>query len=252
MLPASVRSKNRIELETEILCATLRQSWANEDWAGAVKCSSQLNHLFPDLVAEQASGSGLSVDYYQILGLKPHATAQNITTSFLASVRSMLKIKKLEISELSTYHRILDAGFILRKPRLRLSHDLVCVRSILQDKAATPSESAPPAATPERLPELVAFMHDAAIIGLPEVQALTAQLSLAPEIPAEQLVVNAGYATLSEMKAICLGQSLVAQGKVTMAQFQVAFYDERNSGVRMAESLQVRGWLTTQSNQPGV
>ena len=31
-----------------------------------------------------------------------------------------------------------------------------------------------------------------------------------------------------------------------MAQFQVAFYDERYSGLRMAESLQVRGWLSVE------
>jgi hypothetical protein len=31
-----------------------------------------------------------------------------------------------------------------------------------------------------------------------------------------------------------------------MAQFAVAMYDERTQGIRMAESLQIRGWLETQ------
>jgi hypothetical protein len=36
------------------------------------------------------------------------------------------------------------------------------------------------------------------------------------------------------------------QGQIDIGQFCVAMYDERMSGIRMAESLQVRGWLDTQ------
>ncbi|MBK9281374.1 MAG: hypothetical protein IPM93_24710 [Candidatus Obscuribacter sp.] len=52
--------------------------------------------------------------------------------------------------------------------------------------------------------------------------------------------------TDSEMKSLQLAEYLLSQGKINMGQFCVAMYDERMTGVKMAESLQVRGWLETQ------
>ena len=43
-----------------------------------------------------------------------------------------------------------------------------------------------------------------------------------------------------------LAEYLLSQEKITIDQFAVAMYDERTQGIRMAESLQVRGWLDTQ------
>lgn len=96
------------------------------------------------------------------------------------------------------------------------------------------------------LPPLIKLMEAAHLITGVEVQALKAQIQLAPNIAAEQLVMNAGYATKQEISSLHLAQDLLARGRITMAQFQVAMYDERTSGLRMAESLQVRGWLETQ------
>jgi hypothetical protein len=48
------------------------------------------------------------------------------------------------------------------------------------------------------------------------------------------------------LKSLQLAEDLLAQGKITIGQFAVAMYDERMQGIRMAESLQIRGWLETQ------
>ncbi|MBX9686599.1 MAG: hypothetical protein K2X27_07845 [Candidatus Obscuribacterales bacterium] len=96
------------------------------------------------------------------------------------------------------------------------------------------------------LPSVIRLMESAHLISKLEVQALKAQIQLAPNIPVDQLVINAGYATKQELSSLKLAQDLLASGKITMAQFQVAMYDERTSGLRMAESLQVRGWLETE------
>lgn len=97
------------------------------------------------------------------------------------------------------------------------------------------------------LPPLIKLMEAAHLITSVEVQALKAQIQLAPNIAAEQLVMNAGYATKQEISSLHLAQDLLARGRITMAQFQVAMYDERTSNLRMAESLQVRGWLESET-----
>jgi hypothetical protein len=56
------------------------------------------------------------------------------------------------------------------------------------------------------------------------------------------------------MKSLQLAEQLISQDKISMAQFAVAMYDERTQGVKMAESLQVRGWLNTETkryDEPG-
>jgi hypothetical protein len=162
------------------------------------------------------------------------------------------------------YYRILDAGFILRKPRLRLSHDLIVGRAQLVDKKHIPddgtfelmelTEERPPQPmmvttqpiVQQPLPMLIELLKAAQIIGSAEVQALTNQMRSFPEVPVSDLVLSAGYVNENEMKSLHLAEFLLSQGKIDIGQFCVAMYDERMSGIRMAESLQVRGWLDTQ------
>jgi len=100
------------------------------------------------------------------------------------------------------------------------------------------------------LPGVIKLLEAAHLITKVEVQALKAQMQLAPNIAAEQLLLNAGYATKNELTSLKLAQNMLATGKINMAQFQVAMYDERTSGLRMVESLQVRGWLETEVKNP--
>jgi hypothetical protein len=95
------------------------------------------------------------------------------------------------------------------------------------------------------LPMLIELLKAAQIIGSAEVQALTNQMRSFPDVPVADLVLSAGYVTESEMKSLQLAEFLLSQGKIDICQFCVSMYDERLTGVRMAESLQVRGWLET-------
>lgn len=104
----------------------------------------------------------------------------------------------------------------------------------------------PQAAANKAIPMTVQLLQAAQFITDVEVQAIMVQMDFAPNIPVEKLILNAGYVTQQEMASVKLGESLLQQGKISMAQFQVAIYDERTSGLRMAESLQVRGWLNTE------
>ena len=46
----------RLELECQILCNALRQSWTASDLVGVVTAARQLAEFFPDLTVNQPSG----------------------------------------------------------------------------------------------------------------------------------------------------------------------------------------------------
>jgi hypothetical protein len=469
---------NRVELESQVLCAALRQTLFAKDRVGAFTSVKELSHLFPDLLPpperddEQANSN--KSNYYALLNIKPQTAANGVLAAYLRAVRRFLRTRKVADGR-AEYSNILNAGFVLRKPRLRLSHDLVVARRWLHDESrraaaaaditadripvaqpqpasaappaiapaptpavpqasspapspqmpppmpqappplpqappvppvstptqaaaaapghtAMPSDTVParaavvgpqaapsltsrseelptpkpataptpfveppplsplatkltqapapasanpaagplarPITTPEAppppqpryeampatsvpkplpqaepaeeaaevlpvamraqayqqepaaplrqerppgrisktaafvfdesqlrkpmlpdekpLPMLVVLLEAAQVIGAMEVQALKAQLERAPNVPVERHIINAGYITQSELDSVRLGENLLQRGKISMAQFQVAFYDERYSGLRMAESLQVRGWLSVE------
>ncbi len=237
-------SINKIELESQILCTALRQSIATEDIEGAMVSTRELGQLFPDLLPAMDNEFGGS--YYQKLDVPMPAPTSMVTARYFKAVRKALKDGAFEehTRKYQEYQRILDAGFILRRTRLRISHDLLLSRHWLSQFKEIPEVAeSPQPSTPIKLPLLIELLKIAQFIGEPEIQALTAQMTLAPEIPLPQLVLDSGYVSQKEMKSLELAQMLLEEGSITLSQFQVAIYDERYSGIRMAESLQVRGWL---------
>ncbi len=259
MLDRGAGPKNKVELESQILCAALRQSWAAKEPMGALTSARELYQLFPDLLPPpKLNANAKPANCYERLGLKPQAAASAVGAAFLKTAKRFLRQEAAKDNR-EDYNRILDAGFILRKPRLRLSQDLVVVRSWLIETHTIPddgtleaieSEDRPPEPAMLKtqplvaeLPRLVQLLREAQFIGPAEVQALVAQMTLAPEVEIERLVLDSGYVTPQEMNSLKLAELLLEKGQINMAQFQVAIYDERTSGIRMAESLQVRGWL---------
>jgi hypothetical protein len=254
---------NRIELESQILCASLRQSWAMLDVEGMITAARQLYQLFPDLLPPLKENNGQQpVNLYELLGVSSDAAQTAVIAAYLRAVKRFLRDYSAKENR-EQYFMYLNAGYVLRKPRLRLSHDLVVVRHYLIQKKAIPedgtidfvelpfkTEMPPKLVTTQQvtppLPTLVELLKQAQIIGIPEVQALINQMTLAPEIPVQELILSAGYVTDLELKSLQLAEYLLAQGTINMGQFAVAMYDERTQGVRMAESLQNRGWLETQ------
>jgi hypothetical protein len=260
---------NRIELESQILCASLRQSWAINDTEGVITVARQLYQLFPDLLpAYKPGNNGAPDSLYDFLNTVCDAPQTSVIAAYLRAIKRYLRSG--EVKELKDeYIRVLNAGYILRKPRLRLSHDLIIVRQWLLDQGAIPEDGTidfvqpSPVAEPApllhktqqiplpKLPPLVELLRESQMIGPAEVQALVNQMHIAPEIPVQELVLSAGYVSDLELKSLQLAEYLLGQGKITMAQFAVAMYDERTQGVRMAESLQNRGWLETEVKSYG-
>jgi hypothetical protein len=259
---ADMGGANRIELESQILCSALRLSWADADDTGVFQAARELYQLFPDLLPPPKGKAPDELrNLYGLFELKCDVPQSAVLAAYLKALKKFLREHNVRDNR-EDYYRLLSAGFVLRKPRLRLSHDLVSVRNWLIDQNVIPddgtlellSERPEPQAAQmiktepitASLPPLVELLKYAQIIGPAEVQALSNQMQMAPEIPITDLVLSAGYVTEQEMKSLQLAEFLLSQGRITMPQFAVAMYDERTQGVRMAESLQVRGWLETQ------
>jgi len=265
---------NRIELESQILCSALRLSWADDDSKGLVRSARELYQLFPDLLPPPKQDVGeRPTDYYDLLQVRCDVPQSLVVAGYLRAAKNFLRTQSVK-DRRQDYFKILTAGFVLRKPRLRLSHDLVIGREWLIQRGVIPEDGtleeieeirkeaeaiALGVAEPvpvqrqktqpivaEKLPMLIELLKYGQIIGPAEVQALTNQMTVAPEIPVKELILSAGYVTDSEMNSLQLAEYLLSQDKITLAQFAVAMYDERTQGIKMAESLQVRGWLETQ------
>ncbi len=257
---------NRIELESQILCSALRLSWADDDSEGVFRSCRELYQLFPDLLPAPRPDGGAPRDLYDLIQIRCDVPQSMVVAGYFRAAKKFLRDNDAKTSR-EEYFRILNAGFVLRKPRLRLSHDLVVGRQWLVEKRMIPDDGTlePIEDTKEResripepsqlvrtqpitesLPVMIELLKYAQIIGPAEVQALSNQMSIAPEVTVAELILSAGYVTESEMKSLQLAEYLLSQEKITMAQFAVAMYDERTQGIRMAESLQVRGWLDTQ------
>ncbi len=256
---------NRIELESQILCSALRLSWADDDIEGVLKSARELYQLFPDLLPPpKPEIAEKPTNLYQMLRLRCDVPQSSVVAGYFNAAKRFLRSENIK-EQRQDYYKILTAGFTLRKPRLRLSHDLIVVRQLLIDRKVIPDDGTlEPISAPvgsrepepmqmvrtvpldQKLPMLIELLKHAQIIGPAEVQALTNQMSIAPEIPVSELILSAGYVTDPEMKSLQLAEVLISQDKITVGQFAVAMYDERTQGVRMAESLQVRGWLPTE------
>lgn len=271
---ASPGGANRIELESQILCAALRQSWADTDATGMVKACQELYQLFPDLLPPPKSEQvDVPANYYDLLEIACDVNPSMVLAAYFKAIKRFLREHPSPKDLKEDYYRLLNAGFILRKPRLRLSHDLIVARGALVESRVIPEDGtlemieAPTAAQPvaeqiaerqmvttqplqETVPMLIDLLKQAQFIGPAEVQALKNQMNLYPDIPLVDLVLQAGYVTEPEMKSLQLAEYLLSANKITMGQFAVAMFDERTTGIRMAESLQVRGWLSTETPPP--
>lgn len=262
---ADTGGANRIELESQILCAALRGSWADNDVAGQVNSCSELYQLFPDLVPDlRPNQKETPRNHYGILSIDCDVPPSIVVAGFFKAAKQFLRQHNPKDMR-PEYYQILDAGFILRKPRLRLSHDLIVNRSELIQGQSIPDDGTFELLSQEEvrapqpmmvttqpivhqpLPMLVELMKEAQFVGAAEVQALTNQMRSFPDVSLAELVLSAGYVTESEMASLQLAELLLSRGQINMGQFCVAMYDERMTGVKMAESLQVRGWLDTQS-----
>lgn len=176
---------NRIELESQILCSALRLSWADSDNTGVVRSARELYQLFPDLMPPPKNDvPERPENYYELLNLRCDVPQSLVVAGYLRAAKKFLRTQNVKENR-QDYYKILTAGFILRKPRLRLSHDLITGRewliqtqTIPEDGTLEPIATAPATREPEpvqlvktqpivatQLPTLIVLLKYAQIIG---------------------------------------------------------------------------------------
>jgi hypothetical protein len=264
MTTRALQAANKLEFDFESLSLSLRNSWCRQDSSEAAAVLQELSQLCPDLAtapepATNASmaGSEPRFNYYDMLKLNAAATQQEIITSFFKQLHQMLKDKG-RFTRSRNYIKLLNAAFVLRRPRLRLSHDLAAVAGWLQggssdctapESIKTADADLPPqegVVLDTEAPLLLHLLEQSHMVSTDECRALLAQMKRAPGIKLRSLVLKVGYVSPEEMASLKLAEMLLENKQVTVQQIIVALYDERNCGVRMAESLQTRGWLPVQ------
>lgn len=206
-----VGGSNRLELETRILCSALRQSRADSDEVSIATVWRQLSHLFPDLI-EQNSEDGEPIDYYKVLQVE-YDQGTLIRSAYFISVKQFLRNNPDPSSVPDEYFRLLDAGLVLRRERLRLSHDLISTRTA--NKVRDYQEDT----IDFYNPLLIELLRVCDIISDLEVLALRNQLAMHPDIPLFQLILQAEYVSEPELIKLECVEHAIRSGQLTLAQF---------------------------------
>ncbi|GEM_PF-2218818 len=191
-------------------------------------------------------------DLYEALGVVPMSSIETIHVHYLRQVRKLLIAQQLtrdtSVWDFRGRLRAMSiAHDVLRDPVTRTDYDfrLLGLRG----------QSAPP------VPELPGDMQTTITgtrpglrIGelLQACEVLeAADLDVAvdmhramPNMPFGQFLVRQDFLSQQELDSALLGQRLIVDGKITVAQFQVAMFSVRSDGVPLGKTLVDRGWVT--------
>lgn len=212
----------RLEMECQILTMALRQSWSSRDPVGAVNAAGILNEIFPDLVSEYTSNPTPS-DLYNFLELNPDAGPLVIRKAYHYAIRRFLRENKGSAlrRKRTDFFRVLDAGIIMRKSRLRLSHDLAVLRSqLISNRIIGPEgnfvlagRTKDETRAASEIPEVLEKLIERKVIGNQEAKAILNQMVLFPNISCRDLIISAGYLTGDELDIIIEATQSEATGQ---------------------------------------
>src|SRR5688500_4551233 len=88
---ANFGGANRIELESQILCAALRQSWQDTDATGMVKACQELSQVFPDLLPPPSQQLNNPSNYYDVLEIDCDVNPPRIIAAYFKAVKKFLR-----------------------------------------------------------------------------------------------------------------------------------------------------------------
>ncbi len=209
-------------MECQILTMALRQSWSSRDPVGTVNAAGILNEIFPDLVSEYSSNPN-PPDLYNFLELNPDAGPMVIRKAYHYAVRRFLRENKGSAlrRKRAEFFQVLDAGIVMRKSRLRLSHDLAVLRAqlianriigpdgnfVLAGRTKDETQIGP------EIPEILEKLISRKVIGRSEARAILNQMVLFPNISCRDLIISAGYVTEHELDVIIEATQSEATGQ---------------------------------------
>ncbi len=212
----------RLEMECQILTMALRQSWSSRDPVGTVNAAGILNEIFPDLVSEYSANPNPS-DFYQLLELNPDAGPMVIRKAYHYAIRRFLRENKGSAlrRKRTDFFRVLDAGIVMRKSRLRLSHDLAVLRAQLISNRIIGGDGVfvlsgrtkDETQVGKEIPEILEKLISRKVIGHSEARAILNQMVLFPNISCRDLIISAGYVTEQELDILIEATQSEATGQ---------------------------------------
>ncbi len=205
----------RLELECQILCNALRQSWTASDLVGVVTAARQLAEFFPDLLAANRPENTLP-NLYEMLAVDIRTSPNRMKSLFRMRRKHHLRTQKLHGRENRlAFYELLDMGLIMRNARLRLSHDLNVLRQTLSSHGLIPDDGgfSLPGVAPTmvgagaylegwQLPLLVRIMVNDGLLGAAEVQAIYSQICAFKTMSVEEAILQAGYVTEDQLRIL--------------------------------------------------
>lgn len=192
--------------------------------------------------------------YYHILGLEPVSPFERIRIRFLSQVKRLLREratnKDLSHREFRDRLRTLCVAYdVLRDPNTRTDYDfrLMGLRGGGDAQAVeTPTESEQSQAPNKPHLRIGELLQCSEILEPTELEIAVDMHKAMPEMPFGQFLVKQGFLTESELYSALLGQRLIIDGKITVAQFQTAMYTLRERSIPLSETLVSRGWVGQQ------
>lgn len=209
----------RLQVETQILENALRISLEEKDSDGALASAQELYYLYPDL-APLPDSETAPESYYDLMSIEKDSNHNMVLAAYLKAAKNFLRENEDPRTDPAGFFKILNAGIALRKQRLRRSHDLALAREkllsekkIVDDGSFAPTEDAESISfDPEDntmfvsmpmttgLPKLLRAMMISNFISSAEVQALLNQMRQYPDIPVEELALDAEYINSEDLK----------------------------------------------------
>lgn len=261
-------SPSRLEQESKVLAAAVKQSVDKQDKGGIELAIRELSRLIQagqnfwrkassvKVTEELAQPLQLELPpcatineegaVYQVLGVGRLSCRQEIHVRFLRLIRDLLqnsfnpgpgnRASREQLRQLCIAHDV------LHDPITRTDYDFRTLglrgdnQSLLPEGVTTSSNR--PAL---RIGEL---LQCAEILEPAELDIAVDMHKAEPEMMFGQFLVKSGYLALEELDSALLGQRLILAGKLSVAQFKIAMKAVHQQAIPMTVTLQQNNWIS--------
>jgi hypothetical protein len=189
-------------------------------------------------------------DYYRLLGCDRMATFDQIQIGFFRKLRSvLLGTQPLTRDSKQLLRAVCIAHDVLKEPTTRTDYDFRQLGVRDDNQVQTPEDARPAGFGARTHIKIGELLQCAQILEASELEIAVDMHKAMPEMRFGEFLVKQGFLERRQLEAALLGQYLISNGKITVAQYQVGMYNERNSSVPLAETVTSAGWVTDEDLQ---
>src|SRR5262249_45436677 len=190
-----------------------------------------------------------------ILGVEPLSPFESIRIRYLKLVTNLIRQRELKkglsVREFRDRLSTLCVAYdVLRYPNTRTDYDfrLMGLRGNSTSAAPEMPEDAQAEAEAEPGPgklhlRIGELLQCSEILEPSELEIAIDMHKAMPEMAFGQFLVTQGFLTDAELHAALLGQHLISDGQISVAQFKIGMQGVRESSTPIAETLVARGWV---------